>query len=90
MLFRESTFGCFTLTDEESASGVAVGEQLPLCILSTQFTKIPAAGKNQEWIKLHTYHINYNIIYGLKFFQMFLMFTGQILTRSLLMNALET
>lgn len=28
------TFGCFTLTDEESASGVAVGEQLPLCILS--------------------------------------------------------
>lgn len=35
MLFGESTFGCFTLTDEESASGVAVGEQLPLCVLST-------------------------------------------------------
>lgn len=34
MALRQSTFGCFTLTDEESASGIAVGEQLPLCILS--------------------------------------------------------
>ena len=41
-----STFGCFALTNEERAPGVAVGEQLPLCILSAQFTKVPTgAGK---------------------------------------------
>lgn len=43
-----NTFGCFALTDEESASGVAVGEQLPLCILPAQFTKIPTAGKQNR------------------------------------------
>lgn len=32
----------FTLPDEVSASGVACGQELPLCILPAKFTKVPA------------------------------------------------
>lgn len=43
-----STFGCFTLSNEKSAPGIATRKQLPLCVLSTQFTKIPAAGEEKS------------------------------------------
>lgn len=42
------TLCSFTLPNQIGASGVAGGQQLPLCILSTQFTKVPAAITGQS------------------------------------------
>ena len=45
-----STFSGFTLSDEEGSSRVAVGQQLPLCILAAQFTKVPAVVESTELV----------------------------------------
>lgn len=41
-LHSEDTFSSFTFPDEKSAPRISIRQQLPFCILTTEFPKVPA------------------------------------------------